>query len=110
MSSTEKLASQSVLIDALEGLLSSRIGVVEASRTISGACYALGQDKNPLFVPFIGINSETDQFPLASVRELWAPEALVRYDQERALAEQRYSSLAIGSAAALLGWACSQEF
>lgn len=110
MGSTQKIESQASLIEALEALLGSRIGVVEASRAIHVACFELRQDKNPLFIPFIAINSETDQFPLGPVRELWAPEALLRYDKERALAEQRHGPPAIQSAKALLRWAQSQEF
>ena len=74
----------------LEAFLDSRIGVVEASRAVSATCFALKQHRNPLFHPFVGIDSETDQFPLGAVREQWASEALERYDQERELVEQRY--------------------
>ena len=110
MGSTENLEVQSLLIEALQGLLDSRIGIVEAARAISRACFALRQDKNPLSIPFIRIDSETDKFPVGKVRELWAAEALAHYDQERALTEQRYSSLAMQSATALLDWARSQEY
>ena len=110
MSSTQKLQSLSTLSEALERLLASGIGVVEASRIVTSSRFALGQEKNPLFIPFVGIDSETDKFPLGSVCELWAPDALVRYDQEREAAEQHYTAWAMESAKALLAWAHSQEF
>ena len=110
MSSTEKLQSLSTLIETLDAFLGSRIGVVEASRIISTCRFALSQDNNPLFIPFVGIDSETDQYPLGSVRELWEPDALVRYDHERETAEKYYFPLAMQAAKALLVWAHSQEF
>jgi hypothetical protein len=110
MGSTQKLQSLSALSEALEALLDSRIGVVEAARIVSASRIVLRQENNPLFIPFVGIDSETDQFPLGSVRELWARDALVRYDQEREVAEQHHSPLAMQSAKTLLAWAHSQEF
>jgi hypothetical protein len=110
MSSTQKSQSLSTLSEALEELLASRIGVVEASRIVTSSRFALGQQNNPLFIPFVGIDSETDQFPLGQVRELWSRDALVRYDQEREAAEQHYTAWAMQSAKALLAWAHSQEF
>jgi len=110
MGSTEKLESLSLLNETLEALLGSRIGIVEASRIISASRFTLCQENNPLFLPFVGIDSETDQFPLGAVRELWVSDALVRYDQERELAEQHFGSFATQSANALLAWAHSQEF
>ena len=110
MGSTEKLEIQSSLVATLKALLGSSLGVVEASRRVSAIRFDLQQDNNPLFLPFVGIASETDRFPLGPARELWASEALARYDQERELAEKHYSSLATKSATALLGWARSQAF
>ena len=110
MASTWQSERLSQLVETLESLLGSRISVVEASRLIAAVRFDLKQDNNSLFYPFVGIDSETDQFPLGAVRELWASEALARYDQERELAEQHYSPFAAQSATALLGWARSQEF
>jgi hypothetical protein len=110
MSSAQKLQSLSTLSETLEALLGSRIGIVEASRIISASRFTLRQENNPLFLPFVGIDSETDQFPLGAVREMWASDALVRYDQERELAEQHFRSVATQSANALLAWVHAQEF
>src|SRR6185312_350159 len=109
MGSTENLKTQALLVETLEAFLSSRIGVVEATRVVCSACFALRQGSNPLFIPFIGIGSETDNFPLGPVRELWAHDALASYAQERATREQHFSSLATRSAKALLTWALAQE-
>ena len=110
MGSAEKLANLRTLNETLDALHGSRIGIVEASRIISASRFTLRQENNPLFLPFVGIDSETDHFPLGAVRELWASEALARYDQERELAEQHFGSFAMESAHALLAWVHSQEF
>ena len=110
MGDTQKLESQYSLVATLKALLGSRMSIIEASRKISAIRFDLQQDNNPLFLPFVGIASETDQFPLGPVRTLWAIEALARYDQERELAEKHYSSRATKSATALLDWARSQTF
>jgi hypothetical protein len=110
MGSTEKLEILSILNGTLEALLGSRIGIVEASSIISASRVALRQESNPLFMPFVGIDSDTDRFPVGSGRELWASDALVRYDHERGAIEQHYSPLAMRSAKALLAWANAQEF
>ncbi|MBS0193984.1 MAG: hypothetical protein JSR34_07035 [Proteobacteria bacterium] len=110
MASTWQFERLSELVATLEALLGSRLGVTEASRKISAVRFDLKQDNNPLFYPFVGIDSETDQFPLGPVRDLWAIEALERYDQERILAERHYTPFAMQSATALLSWAQSAEF
>jgi hypothetical protein len=110
MSSTEKLETLSVLKEALEALLDSHIGVVEASRIIAGCKFPLRQENNSLFTPFVGIDSETDMFPVGAVRKLWAPEAIELFDKERELAEQHFGDWAMQSAKALLDWARCQEF
>jgi len=110
MASTWQSERLSQLVETLDALLGSRVSVIEASRMIATVRFDLKQDNNPLFSPFVGIDSETDQFPLGTVRELWASEALARYDQERELAEQHYSPFAAQSATALLEWAHASEF
>ena len=110
MGSTENLRNQSLLIEALEALLSARLGVIEASRAICCAGSALRQDRNPLFKPFVAISSETIQFPLGPERELWASHALAGMDQQREVLERRFGDLATNSAPALLEWIRSQEF
>jgi hypothetical protein len=110
MSSTEKLKSLSVLKEALASLLDSQIGVVEASRIIADCRFPLRQENNSLFTPFVGIDSETDMFPIGAVRNLWAPEAIARFDKEREVAEQHFADWATQSAQALLVWARCQVF
>jgi hypothetical protein len=54
------------LAEMLENFLSSRAGLVELSRYISSLRFKLKQLINPLFLPFVGIDSETQHFPLGA--------------------------------------------
>ena len=104
MDSSEQSNILRSLTETLEGLLAWRVGVVEASRQVSSARHTLGQDNHPLFMFFTGVDADTDRFPLGSVRQHWATDALARYDQERELAEQRWRPLVLEPAAELLAW------
>ena len=92
------------LADTLERLIASRVGVVEAAQQVSSVRHRLRQDNNPLFLSFLAIDSETDRFPVGPAREHWAPDALLRYDQEREVVEQRLKPFALQSAVELLAW------
>lgn len=92
----------------VEDLIEGRVGVVEASRYIASARFKLKQSKNDLFIPFVGIDSQTDQFPLGTVREQWGSDALRRYDLDREKAEQTLASRANEAALPLLVWVRSQ--
>lgn len=106
MTQSELLIS---LAEILEDLIASRTGIVEASRYIASSRFALKQDSNPLFLPFVGIDSNTDKFPLGKARDHWATDALARCDQERKLVEQQYARLASTSAVVLLKWVRTQS-
>jgi hypothetical protein len=92
------------LTETLEKLLESRIGIVEASRLIAAASHSLNQSKNPLFSVFVGVDSDTIHFPLGSVRQHWAPDALAHYDLERETEEQHLKPYVPQAAAELLAW------
>jgi hypothetical protein len=100
--SPEYSAELAKLTSVLERLLAGELGVIEASRWVSRARHALGVDDNDLFLPFVGIDSETDSFPLGPVRELWAADALVRHDAERAVVEEQSLGFARQAAERLL--------
>ena len=76
------------LIEVLSDLLADRVGITEASRKVASLRFSLGEESNELFFPFVGVDSETDAFPLGDVRNRWAPAALEREDAERIRYEQ----------------------
>jgi hypothetical protein len=76
------------LIEVLSDLLASRLGATEACRKVVALRHVLGEESNELFLPFVGVESETDTFPLGEVRSRWSLSALDREDAERTQYEQ----------------------
>ena len=77
-------ALQRQIVAAARELLAGSISVTEAARCITGPATELGKAHDPPFVTFLGIDSETDVFPLGDVRDRWNPSALQKQDAERA--------------------------
>jgi hypothetical protein len=82
-----RLALQHQIVEAARELLGGNISVTEAARRIIGPAYELGSALEEPFATFLGIDSETDAFPLGAVRQRWSPDALQRQDAERACYE-----------------------
>jgi hypothetical protein len=73
---------QSVIVSIANGIVSGEVDTLEGCRQIVGLHYQLNELKE-IFLPLMGIVSETDDFPTADQRDLWAPEALLTMDQEK---------------------------
>jgi hypothetical protein len=93
------------LIETLEAFRAGRLGVAEACRKVVESRAALEADDNELFLPFVGIDSETDAFPLGEVRKHWSPTGLARADAERSAAEEHYRNYALSACGALIEYA-----
>ena len=79
---TEILRAQSEVMSTARGILSGAVGIVEGARRLTKLGHALGVDRDPDFIFFVGVDSETDHLPLGEVRSHWAAEALRRTDEE----------------------------
>ena len=55
-------------------------------------------ENDPDFMTFVGIASETDNFPVGDLRERWHPETLPALDAEREKAEAHYMKGAVEAA------------
>ncbi|WP_267225570.1 hypothetical protein [Dyella silvae] len=55
-----------------------------------------------LFLTFVGVDSETDRFPIGAVRAKWAETALKEIDAERLAAEEFYRDDILQSGRSLL--------
>lgn len=97
-----RLALQQQITAAARELLSGGISVTEAARRIIGPAYELGSALEEPFATFLGIDSETDAFPLGTVRERWSPGALQRQDAERARYETAIRDRALSACRELL--------
>ena len=87
---------------AASGLLDGSIDLITGVRRLASLSHKIHADKDPDFITFIGIDSETDAFPLGTVRQHWNPEALAKYDLERERAAQHYRPHALASARRLI--------
>jgi hypothetical protein len=74
-----------------QDILDGRIGVIEASRALVALRFEVAVDeRDPDFITFVGIDSETDDLPVGQTRQHWAPDALAKEDQEIARCEALY--------------------
>ena len=84
-------------------ILRGQLGVIEGSRRLcSLRPHASSLDHDPDFLPFIGIDSETDHLPVGDVRQYWVADALVGKDLEIQEAETCYRDSAIAGCERLL--------
>lgn len=88
------------IVAICEALLKEEIGVIAASRILTGLEHKLlhredGPFKNDEdFLTFVAIDSETDHLPVDFERVNWSLEALQRKDKEIAQAEAFYKETA----------------
>lgn len=87
---------------ALEDLLTGEVGLTEGVRSVVQWSWSTHGLDERLFRPLVGVDSETDSFPLGAIRELWNADRLREIDQERLVVEARCRSLTMSSAKVLL--------
>jgi hypothetical protein len=75
-------------IRVCRAVLNNEMAIIEASRILSGRLQ--GFEKDPDFITFVGIDSETDHLPVGEVRKHWNPEVLAQKDKEIAECENFY--------------------
>jgi len=88
-----------------KAMLSGNCSYIEGVRAIRGlfesAC--IDQFDEP-FVAFVAIDSETDAVPVGRFRELWQPDAKVRFKEEWSQAEDYAQSLGEPACRAVIAW------
>lgn len=73
-----------MILDTANGILQEKIEVLDGCRFLVKLYYKLNSDSTlEIFLPLMGIVSETDEFPLAEDRFVWSTESLGRMDKER---------------------------
>jgi hypothetical protein len=70
------------IVSIARGILSGELGIVAGARQLAAWRFDVGADKDPDFIFFVGIESETDEIPIGDVRSRWNPEALKAKDAE----------------------------
>lgn len=90
------------LEQALRDLLSGRGSLTEAVRDVVQWARSNHGLDDEFFRIFVGVDSDTDRFPLGAVRDKWSEGALREVDAERLAAENHYRELVMDSSRLLL--------
>ena len=79
-----------------QGMLDGRIDVIDGSRQLAGLLHRIDVDEfDEDFMPFVGIDSETDSLPIGESRKHWAADALQEKDAEISAAEAHWRDYAL---------------
>jgi len=70
------------LVDVAKGMLAGEVHLIEGVRRICSLRFDVGDPENEVFLPIRGIESETDTFPLGTMRSSCSQEYLQRMDAE----------------------------
>ncbi len=90
------------IVNCTQDLLSGRCGVIESARVLWRLSLRVRAQRDPDFVTFCAIDSESDALPIGPERENWAREALKREDAKISSLEARWRPRAITAAGSLL--------
>ena len=63
-------------------ILSGESGIVAGARQLVGWRFDLGAEQDPDFTYFVGLDSETDGFPIGEARSRWSADALKSKDEQ----------------------------
>jgi hypothetical protein len=94
---------QQQVVEVASAILHGELGVIEGSRLLCALRFRVSTlDHDPDFLPFIGIDSETDHLPVGEILQHWASDALVRLAPEIRAAENHWRQWAFTSAQRLI--------
>lgn len=77
----KKLVKEKI-VTLLNLIIAKQTHPIEGIRSILQLRHEIGLSNEELFLPFIGIASETDEFPLGQARNFCSKELLAKYDLE----------------------------
>ncbi len=73
-------SARKAALDVLRGMLDGSMPLIEGCRTLVSLRFNANIPPSEAFIVFIAVESETDDCPLGSVRNGYAPELLARSD------------------------------
>jgi len=82
------LALRRRVVETATAILEGSLGVTEGARILRELAFDLAAQSDDCFAVIIGVDAETDAFPLGDVRAHWNPSALSREDASRQLYEE----------------------
>ena len=75
-------ASCAGIVATAQAVLEGNLGIIEGSRKLSPYRFDVKAEKDPDFIFFVGLDSETDHLPLGEVHKKWNPEILKQKQAE----------------------------
>jgi len=76
------------VVETAEGIGSGKLGVVAGVRVLVGLAHRIGADREPDFLFLIGVDSESDHFPIGEIRHRWNISSLKEKDLALAAFEE----------------------
>ena len=70
------------IITIAEGMLSGKIDLIAGSRKLCNLRHGIGESENPAFLPIIGFESQTDDYPVGEQRQQYNQNYLQQLDKE----------------------------
>jgi hypothetical protein len=102
-SASQQPSPQQRVGEAASAILRGELGLIEGSRLLCSLRSRVSSlDHDPDFLPFVEIDSETDDLPVGNLRQHWASDALVSKDQKIQAAEAFYHGVAFAACERLL--------
>jgi hypothetical protein len=74
--------SRAKVVAIAQRILSSEMGIVAGARHLAALRFDVAGERDPDFIFFVGVDSETDHLPVGEVRSRWNPDALKAKDEE----------------------------
>ena len=86
-----------------QDMLNGRVAIINGSRQLAALLHHIDVDEfDEDFMPFVGIDSETDNLPTGETRKHWATDALEKKDAEIAAAEAHWRDYALSACTRLV--------
>jgi hypothetical protein len=76
-----RVASRKIVATA-QRVLSGDLSVIAGARQLSGLRFDVNAERDPDFIFFSGVDSETDHLPVGEVRSRWSADTLKAKDKE----------------------------
>ncbi len=97
-----RTSARAQMLELVKQMLSGDLGVVAAARALVPFSDGVEPEIGAILNVFVGIDSETDAFPIGEVRQYWCPESLEHEDLKLAAAERFWHETAMDAGARLL--------
>jgi hypothetical protein len=85
MTTDEHEIARIKIISVAQSMITGDVSLIEGARELCDLCHHIGASEDKLFYPVIGFESQTDDYPLGQVRQLYSQDLLNKMDKEIAV-------------------------